>query len=94
MNQSNPNILDKATPTTPPGAAEVAPFMPVGKRIVGIRKLTKAEMKLEAWDWGSVTALVLDDGTLLYASQDGEGNGPGMLFGRKGTNSLRLFVKT
>jgi hypothetical protein len=101
MSKSNPNILDKATPKTPTSAAVVSPLVPgitwsplEDRRIAGVRKLTKAEMKLEGWDWGSATALVLDDGTLLYASQDGEGNGPGMIFGRKGGQSFYVLDRS
>lgn len=54
----------------------------VGRKIVAVRELTKKEMKREFWDEDSCTALVLDDGTLLYPSRDPEGNGAGALFGR------------
>jgi hypothetical protein len=94
MSRSNPNILDRAIPKTPSGAAVVVPNPLIGRKIVGVRKLTKAEMELEGWSWGSATALVLDDGTLLYASQDGEGNGPGMIFGRKGGQGFRVLDRS
>jgi len=57
----------------------------LGRKIVEIRPLTLAELKGESWEgWPFKTvALVLDDGTLLYPSRDGEGNGPGQLFGKK-----------
>lgn len=101
MSRSNPNILNRATPKTSPGAAEIATLVPgitwsplEGRRIAGVRKLTKAELKLEGWDWGSATALVLDDGTLLYASRDEEGNGPGMLLYRKDGFSLPIIERS
>lgn len=56
----------------------------LGLEIVGIRKLTKKEIKDEGWG-GSIDvpmAIVLSDGTLLYASRDEEGNGPGQIFGK------------
>ena len=58
---------------------------PLGRTIVSARAITDEEMKAEAWEprYGmSCTVLVLDDGSLLYPSQDPEGNGPGCLFGK------------
>lgn len=56
---------------------------PVGLRIVDIRWMTKEEMEKDGWgNYGdSCPVLVLDDGSLIYASCDPEGNGPGMLYG-------------
>lgn len=56
----------------------------LGLKIVGIRKMTKKEIRDEGWE-GQIdvpTAIVLSDGTLLYASRDDEGNGPGQIFGK------------
>jgi len=56
----------------------------LGLKIVGIRKMTKKEIRYEGWE-GQIdvpTAIVLSDGTLLYASRDDEGNGPGQIFGK------------
>ena len=57
----------------------------VGRKIVGARKMTKDEAAADGWnglrDWDYPIVLILDDGTLLYASADEEGNGPGELFG-------------
>ena len=56
----------------------------LGLKIVGIRKMTKKEIRDEGWE-GKIdtpTAIVLSDGTLLYASRDDEGNGPGQIFGK------------
>jgi len=61
----------------------------VGKKIASIRQLTKEELEEEGWDKGT-TAIVLDDGTLVYPSQDDEGNGPGALFGIKDKLPVRL----
>jgi hypothetical protein len=58
----------------------------IGRKIVEFRRMTKEEAEEEGWDdrgahGGPIPVLVLDDGTLLYPSQDEEGNGPGILFG-------------
>jgi hypothetical protein len=54
----------------------------VGKRVTAIRLLTDKELEAEGWEEGSpVTAIEFDDGSLVYASMDEEGNGPGELFG-------------
>ena len=52
----------------------------IGKKIVKMRPMTDEEMEAEGWTQ-STTVLVLNDGTLLYASMDPEGNGPGYIFG-------------
>ena len=58
----------------------------VGKKIVDVRPMTKAELSAEGWDdsygGGMPVAVVLSDGSTLYPSQDPEGNGPGALFGK------------
>ena len=64
----------------------------VGKKIVAIRQMTAAELKAEFWD-GPNTCLVLDDGTLLYPSQDEEGNGPGALFGSAKGQSFMIWAE-
>lgn len=59
-------------------------FTLVGRRITEVRPMTAAEVEAEGWYetiHGVPTALVLDDGTVLYPSQDPEGNGGGALFG-------------
>lgn len=56
----------------------------LGRSIRDVRRMTTAELAAESWDcpaWEQPVALVLDDGTRLYASCDPEGNGPGALFG-------------
>ena len=51
----------------------------IGRKITGVRYLTQDE--LDDMDWyGRVPVIVLDDGTEIVASQDGEGNGPGCFF--------------
>lgn len=51
-----------------------------GRKIVEVRPMTAKEVAREGWD-SPATVLVLDDGSLLYASRDEEGNGSGALFG-------------
>lgn len=52
----------------------------VGRRIVAVRPMTVEMARRHGW-WTRTTVLELDDGTLLYASADDEGSGPGALFG-------------
>lgn len=63
-----------------------------GRKIIKIRKLTKSELKKEYWQDANHPAMciVLDDGTKLYPSRDYEGNGPGVLFGSKGTKQFAI----
>lgn len=61
----------------------------IGKRIKEVRRLTDKELDSEGWDTPCLV-LVLEDNTLLYPSMDEEGNGPGVLFGRKGERSFGL----
>lgn len=55
-----------------------------GLKIVEVRGLTASEMTDEGWPRGSepTAAIVLSDGTVLFASRDSEGNGPGQIFGK------------
>lgn len=61
-------------PTDPTGLS--------GLTITMIRPMTPTELDAEGWfaHGTAPLALVLSDGTLLYASQDPEGNGPGTVF--------------
>ena len=61
-------------------------WSPVGRRIVAVRSLTKANAAKQGWDegawqWSDGVQLVLDDGSILIPSADWEGNGCGALFG-------------
>jgi len=51
----------------------------VGRKIVRVGYLSQKEMDGLGW-FGASIVLQLDDGSLLYPSQDDEGNGPGALF--------------
>jgi len=55
----------------------------IGRKILGVRRMTEAEASAEGWDDSphGCTVLILEGGALLYPSQDDEGNGPGALFG-------------
>lgn len=49
-----------------------------GRKIVGMRKSTQAEIQVNAW-YTPFTILELDDGSQLFAMGDEEGNNPGVL---------------
>ena len=51
----------------------------LGKRIVGVRYLTKEETEASAW-YSSPIAIELDDGSALIPQQDDEGNDGGALW--------------
>ena len=58
-------------------------FTLVGRRIVEVRAMTQRELDVERWYAdGFMPVLVLDDGTAIFPSRDGEGNGPGVLLGK------------
>lgn len=75
-------------PKTPAGV--------VGRTITRVRLMTKAEAEKEGWTIGRYDdpiVIELDDGAVLYASQDDEGNGPGVMFGTSKTGTpFRLLV--
>jgi len=52
----------------------------VGKRVVRVRYLTDKEAENMGWHDRSI-AIFFDDGTIIFPSQDDEGNGPGSMFG-------------
>ena len=54
----------------------------IGSTVVDIRPMTREEMNSEGWQKNEIPmVLVLSSGTLLYPSQDTEGNDAGALFG-------------
>ncbi len=60
-----------------------------GLRVTTVRPMTPAEAHREGWTVDLKvlpTVLELEDGTVLYASRDSEGNGPGSLVGYDPTN--------
>jgi len=66
----------------------------IGRRITAIRPLTLEELAEEGWTTSHrpVEALILDDGSKIYAARDYEGNGPGVLFGRDPTGPIHVHV--
>lgn len=70
---------------------------PVGKTVKEVRWMTEGEAKDEGWDdfgdsYLHCAVIVFDDGSRVYASQDGEGNGPGCMFG-KDENGRALHIE-
>lgn len=63
----------------------------VGNRIVEIRQMTRAEQEAEGWSKGT-TAIVLENGIVLYASHDEEGNGAGEMFGNDNGKTFMLAL--
>lgn len=67
----------------------------VGHKIARIRAMGVEEAVREGWEslppHISTVVLELDNGTLLYPSQDPEGNGPGALFGVDSTGTFMLL---
>ncbi len=64
------------------------PPYPNGLSITGVRYLTASECRDAGWDIGphdAAVCITLSDGSILFASQDYEGNGPGAMFGRMRT---------
>ena len=51
----------------------------LNRKIVGVRYLTEGEARDLGWNWRSIV-LQLDDGNLIFPSEDDEGNGAGALF--------------
>ena len=55
----------------------------IGQKLVRIRPITQEELEAEGWDYaGATCVLEFEDGTIIYPSQDDEGNGAGTLFGK------------
>ena len=58
---------------------------PAGRTVVEVRMLTAAEADRHAgwdeWQARDAVVMILDDGSMLFPSQDHEGNGSGALFG-------------
>jgi hypothetical protein len=56
----------------------------IGRKIVDIRSATPQELASFGFEEdlsGPCTVIVLDNGTKIFPSRDGEGNGYGVLFG-------------
>jgi hypothetical protein len=69
----------------------------VGKKITAIRQMTVEELDVQGWEVGRRSAplvIVLDDGSKIFASRDGEGNGPGVLFGEVDYEGVYVGVES
>ena len=66
----------------------------IGKRIVGVRYLTKEETDASAW-YRSPIAIELSDGSALVPQQDDEGNDGGALWiaNSKGKEDLAPVIR-
>jgi hypothetical protein len=58
---------------------DVAKKQLLNRKIVDVRYLTNEEMEDFGWEERSVV-MVLDNGNIIFPSQDDEGNGAGALF--------------
>lgn len=58
---------------------DVAKKQLLNRKIVDVRYLLPEEMESLGW-YESCVVMVLDDGNMIYPSQDDEGNGAGALF--------------
>lgn len=66
---------------------EVASKQLLGRKIVAVRYLSLEEATELGWNERPVV-IQLDDGNLIYPSQDEEGNGPGALFTNNNSDSV------
>ena len=68
----------------------------IGRKIVDVIALSKDIVEAEGWDDGPYPCigLLLDDGNIIYPSQDSEGNGPGALFGKNVKEDISVFIMT
>lgn len=58
---------------------DVAKKQLLNRKIVDVRYLTIEEMENLGW-YERCVVMILDDGNMIYPSQDDEGNGAGALF--------------
>lgn len=68
---------------------------PVGLKCTNVRWLSEEEALNEGWDdirWNNTAVLEFSDGSIVYASCDPEGNGPGSLFGTLKTGECFTVV--
>jgi len=67
---------------------EVASKQLLGKKITAVRYLSLEESEELGWGGARCVVIQLDDGNLIYPSQDDEGNGPGSWFSNNKDNSV------
>jgi hypothetical protein len=66
----------------------------MGATVVDVRPMTEAEMQAEGWESGygpNPTVIVFSNGFKVYPARDGEGNGPGCMFGVN-TEGKNLYI--
>lgn len=80
------NTKNQPAASIPP---QPTPFSLVGRTVVSVRPLTPEEMDNLGWypDGDPGTIIQLTGGILLWAAQDEESNGPGVLFCQDVTNN-------
>jgi hypothetical protein len=61
---------------------DIAKSVLLNRKIVEVRYLTEQEMEMLGW-YKRAVVFILDDGTIVYPSQDDEGNNAGALFYQK-----------
>jgi len=68
----------------------------IGRKIVDVINLNKQIVEDEGWGDSPYPCigLLLDDGNIIYPSQDSEGNGPGALFGKNVKEDVSFFIMT
>ena len=68
----------------------------IGRKIVDVIALSKSIVEEEGWGDSPYPCigLLLDDGNIIYPSQDSEGNGPGALFGKNVKENISVFIMT
>ena len=68
----------------------------IGRKIVDVIALSKSIVEEESWGDSPYPCigLLLDDGNIIYQSQDSEGNGPGALFGKNVKEDISVFIMT
>ena len=68
----------------------------IGRKIVDVINLNKSIIEQEGWENTPYPCigLLLDDGNIIYPSQDEEGNGPGALFGKNVKEDISVFIMT
>lgn len=52
---------------------------PCNRKIIKTRAMNSKEIGRWGWDGQDCAVLELDDGSIVFASRDSEGNGPGVL---------------
>jgi hypothetical protein len=67
-----------------------------GLTVTGVRNLNQRELDKLGWEprrGAMLAAIVFNDGTIVFASMDPEGNGPGCLFGQDSDGENAFYVE-